>query len=328
MLDTLIRLLEEGEFRRCLHLAEQLMVQGGWSPSEMALVHLVVCRCRMGLDDLPGAVAAGLLAVGAARAEGEYDLLGRALLYLGTAYVGMQKYDHALTQFYTYLQYRDRYREAGRLEGAIWKHIGVTHQRRLEPEKALAALAKARDWFHQRSIDHGSFTCTHDMLNIYYQMHEVDPSSSLEAVPGLLAFQRGIAKRHPTRPYYHGTYRLNLAAYHLRLGQYSRASTAARRAAAVFRGDRVHAFHCEMILHRCALATSDVRSALGHALNALEHAVAVRAPELERLANQSIADLVRQQGFEVVRRLDAEYLAMGIDLGQYLSVAGVRRDAR
>lgn len=328
MLDTLIRLLEEGEFGRCLHLAEQLMVQGGWTPSEMALVHLVVCRCRMGLDDLPGAVSAGLLAVGTARAEEEYDLLGRALLYLGTAYVGMGKYDNALTQFYTYLQFRDRYREAGRLEGAIWKHIGVTHQRRLEPEKALVALTKARDWFHQRSIDHGSFTCTHDMLNIYYQMHQVNPASSLQAVPGLLAFQKGIAKRHPTRPFYHGTYRLNLAAYHLCLGQYSRAGAAARRAASVFRGDRVHAFHCEMILYQCALATYDIRAALGHALTALEHAVAARQPELERLANQSIADLVRRQGPDAVRRLDAEYLAMGIDIGQYLSVATVHRDAQ
>ncbi|MFZ5816879.1 MAG: hypothetical protein ACOY93_16555 [Bacillota bacterium] len=326
MLDVLIRLLEEGEFKKCLRLAEQLMLKGGWSLSEMATINLAICRCRLGIQDPYGAIAAGMLAVKLARDSGEYDLLGRALLNLGTAYVGIRQYDQALQQFYSYLDFLPQFNEARRLEGAIWKHIGVTYQRKLESEKALEALTRAREWFSDRGIDYSTFTCTHDLINTYLQMHETDPMTSLDPVRELLAQQREIARRNPRETYFEGTYLLDLAAFYLHEGRIARAMVAANKGMEVHRGDRIHTFHCQLLLHRCAMEKGDARRALGHALAARVQAVDGRFYELEFLASQAMADVIKQQGPDVVRQLDEEYLAMGVDLGQYLSPWVLRRE--
>lgn len=49
--------------------------------------------------------------------------------------------------------------------------------------------------------------------------------------------------------------------------------------------------------------------------------------ELEFLASQAMADVIKEQGPEVVRQLDQEYLAMGVDLSQYLSPWVLRRES-
>jgi tetratricopeptide (TPR) repeat protein len=328
MVETLIRLMEEGEFERCLHLAEQLWVQGDRSLSDKAKINLVICRCRLGSRDPLGAIEPGILAVEFARDGGEYDLLGRALLNLGTAYVGVHQYDNALAQFEAYLSFRPQYKFAGRLEGAIWKHIGVTYQRMLESQKALEALERARGWFAQRSIDHSAFTCTHDMINTYFQMHETDPLTSLEPVRPLLTHQKVIARRNAEQPYYLGTYLLDLAAFSLHEGKIAQVEALARQASLVYRGDRIHLIHCEMLLHRAALEAGNARGAVGHALAAWIQAAEGRLTDLEFLACQAMADVLNQQRTETVRRLDQEYLAMGVDLGLCLSPGSLRRDAQ
>lgn len=328
MLDVLIRLMEEGDFKKCLRLAEQLMLKGGWSLAEMATINLAICRCRLGIQDPYGAIAAGMLAVKLAKDTGEFDLLGRALLNLGTAYVGIRQYDQALQQFYSYLEFRPEYKEASRLEGAIWRHIGVTHQRKLESRKAVEALTRARDWFAERSIDYSSFMCNHDLINTYLQMIETDQLTSLEPVKEMLLQQKAIASRHPKETYYRGTYLLDLAACYLVEGRVARAMVAANQGMEVHRGDRVHTFHCQMVLHRAAVEKADPRRALSHALAARVQAVEGRFYELEFLASQAMADVIKQQGPEMVRQLDEEYLAMGVDLGQYLSPWVLRRETQ
>ncbi|MFZ5823572.1 MAG: hypothetical protein ACOY94_04455 [Bacillota bacterium] len=328
MLDVLIRLMEEGDFKKCLRLAEQLMLKGGWSLSEMATINLAICRCRLGINDPYGAIAAGMLAVKLAKDTGEYDLLGRSLLNLGTAYVGIRQYDQALQQFYSYLEFRPEYKEARRLEGAIWRHIGVTHQRKLESQKAVEALTRARDWFSDQGIDYSTFTCNHDLINTYLQMHETDTVSTLEPVKDLLLHQKLIANRNRRDTYYQGTYLLDVAATYLAEGRIGRAMVAANKGLEVHRGDRIHAFHCQMVLYKCSIERGDPRRALGHALAARVQAVEGRFYELEFLSSQAMADVIKQQGPEMVRQLDEEYLAMGVDLGQYLSPWVLRRETQ
>lgn len=326
MLDVLIRLMEEGDFTKCLRLAEQLMLKGGWSLSQMATINLVICRCRLGIQDPYGAIAAGMLAVKLAKDTGEHDLLGRALLNLGTAYVGIRQYDQALQQFYSYLEFRSEYKEARRLEGAIWKHIGVTLQRKLESQKAIEALTRARDWFSDRGVDYSIFTCNHDLINTYLQMQETDSGNTLEPVMELLFQQRAIARRNQRETYYQGTYLLDLAASYLAQGRVARAMVAANQAMEVHPGERIHTFHCQLILHKCAVEKGNPRRALGHALAARVQAVEGRFYELEFLASQAMADVIKQQGPEMVREIDEEYLAKGVDLGQYLSPWVLRRE--
>lgn len=328
MLDMVIRLMEEGEFKKCLRLAEQLMLKGGWSLSEMAMINLAICRCRLGIQDPYGAIAAGMLAVKLARDTGDHDLLGRALLNLGTAYVGIRQYDQALQQFYSYLDFLPQYKEAHRLEGAIWRHIGVTHQRRLESAKAIEALTRARNWFASRQIDYSAFACGHDLINTYLQLNETDPLAPLDTVKELLAQQKIIAQRNPSEAYYKGTYLLDLAALYYHEGRLARAMVAANKAMAVYKGDRVHAFHCHLILHRCAVDKVDARRALGHALAARVQAVEGRHYELEFLASQAMADVIKEQRPETIRQIDEEYLAQGVDLAQYLSPWILRREVQ
>jgi len=302
MVDALARLMEEGRFTRCIDTADQMLRQGGWSPAQMAAIHLISCRCRLQLQDVQGAVEAGQAAVRLAQQEGQYDLLGRALLNLGTAHAALQQYDQALRCFFDYFTHMPHYQEARRLEGAVWKHLGVTYQRRLEPEKAAYALEEAQRWFAVRQIDHGAFTSRHDLINVYLYMSAAD-RSKLVAVRRLLFRQQEIARRYPTEPYYTGTYLLDVSAWLLRSGRPVLAAVAASEALAVWPDDPVHAFHCHLVLHHCALARESPRLALGHVLAACSAAVAAADPQLERLATEILGDLVEREGVAILREL-------------------------
>lgn len=304
MVDALARLAEEGRFARCIDTADQMISQGGWTPAQLAAIHLISCRCRLQLQDAHGALRSGAAAAALARQEREYDLLGRALLYQGTAHAALAQYDQALRCFYDYFTHMTGYREARQLEGAVWKHLGVTYQRRLEPEKAAYALEEARRWFAARNIDYGAFTSTHDLINVYLYMAETD-RSKFHAIRSLLTEQRAIAQRHPAEPYYAGTYLLDLAAWLARSGRPRQAAVAAARSLEVYRGDRTHAFHCHLLLHRCQLARGDGRRALGHLLAAWSDAVAAGNPELEHLAAESLADVLEREASEIMRELGA-----------------------
>lgn len=327
MLDALVRTMEEGEFAHCLRLAEQVILKGGWSLSQLATINLVICRCRLGLQDPSGAVSAGAVAVELATESGEFDLAGRALLNLGTAYVGIHQYDLALEQFQTYLALLPQMKTSRRLEGAIWKHIGITYQRKLDAERALEALTRARDWFRQQGVDYAVFTCTHDLINTHLHLHEIDPHYGLEPVKGHLAELKLLIKRHPDEGYFKGTYLLDLAATYLCEGRVDRACVSASQAMAAHRGDPSHTAHCQLILHRCALEMGDVRGALGYALEARAQATAARLFDLEALASQAMVEVIKQQGPVAARQLDEEYLAIGVDLGKYLSPLILGREA-
>ena len=123
-------------------------------------------------------------------------------------------------------------------------------------------------------------------------------------------------------------YLLDMAATYLAEGRIGRAMVAANKGLEVHRGDRIHAFHCQMVLYKCSIERGDPRRALGHALAARVQAVEGRFYELEFLSSQDMADVIKQQGPEMVRQLDEEYLAMGVDLGQYLSPWVLRRETQ
>lgn len=318
MVDALARLMNEGRFRRCLAVADKMLEQGGWSPAELAAIYLVSCRCRLATQDAYGAVVSGSAAVNLARQAQDYDVLGRARFLLGTAYAGIGQYDKALTHLYAFFDDIERYHNSRRLEGAVWKHIGVAHQRRLQSEAAVNAFNQVRAWFSRSGIDYSAFTCNHDLINTYLQLSETDTESRVEDVRALLDEQRTIVKRHPHEGYFTGTYLLDLAAFFRQEGRVDRASVAAARALELYQGDRVHAFHCHLLLHRCDLELGNGRRALGHALAARVQALNGHLPDLERLASQAMAEVIDRVGPEILRQLNAEYQAMGVDLGEYL----------
>lgn len=325
MVDALTRLLEEGRYARCLFAAEQIMEQGGLSSVEQAGIHLIMSRCRLLLQDAPGAVVSGLSAVRLAEQEQEYDLLGRALLALGAAYAAMLQFEQALSCFQRYFTYRAYYRDASRLEGAAWKSLGITYQRMLQPEQAVHALEAARTWFAGQQMEHGVFTTTHDLINVYLYLAQED-RGRLRPARRLLVEQRAIAARHPTEPYYAGTYLLDLAAWLARGGYPGRAAAAAVRALTVYREDPAHACHCYLLLARCELQRGEGRSALSFVLAAMSEAVTAGRPELEQLAAEMLDEVVEQEGVEILRHLDAAYQASARFPEEMPSVPLLRRE--
>lgn len=319
MVDYLLRLMEEGQFEKALRQAEQQLIRGGMSLVELAKVNLVICRSRIGLNDPYGAVNSGSLAVKLARDLKEWDLLGRALLNLGTAHIGTRQYDQALHHFYSYFEHHPKYSSSRRYEGAIWKSIGVAHQRNLEPKRAIEALTKAQHWFTKQGADHSAFTCIHDLINTHLQMHDTNPSTPLEPVEDLLKAQKEVIRRHANDAFFKALHLQDRAAAYYHQGRLGRAMVCAMKAMEVRKGDHLLAFHCHMVLHQCTWALGDAKQALGYALAARVEAQRGRHFELEFLASQAMADVIRKQGKEVVRELDKEYQSMGIDLSRYLS---------
>ncbi|MDB4895810.1 MAG: hypothetical protein JWN15_2072 [Firmicutes bacterium] len=326
MVDYLLKLMEDGEFQTCMQLAEQQLHKGGLTLAELAKVNLAICRCRLGLHDTYGAIPSGLLAVKLARDTNEWDVLGRALLNLGTAFVGIRQYDHALHHFYSYFEHLHKYTTAHRFEGAIWKHIGITHQRKLETDQAIDALHRARKWFEKQAIDVSVFTCTHDIVNTVLQKHQADPETSLAPAEEMLKAEFALVRKYPDDTYYRATYLHDKAAHYLRADRIPRAMVCAMKAMEIRKGDHDLAFHCHMVLHRCCRLVGDAKQALGYALAARVQALQAHHYEFEFLASQAMAEVIREQGSRVVQELDAEYQAMGIDLSQYMPSSLLRRE--
>lgn len=321
-----MKLMEDGEFQTCMRLAEQQLTRGGLTLAELAKINLVICRSRLGLQDSYGAVPSGLLAVKLARDTAEWDVLGRALLNLGTAFVAIRQYDHALHHFYSYFEHLHQYQIAQRFEGAIWKHIGITHQRKLETDQAIDALQRARKWFEKQEIDLSTFTCMHDIINTLLQKHSADAATSLAPVEELLKAEFLLVRKYPDDTYYRATYLQDQAAHYLRAGRIPRAMVCAMKAMETRKGDHDLAFHCHMVLHRCCRLVGDAKQALGYALAARVQALQARHYEFEFLATQAMTEVIREQGAKVVHELEKEYQALGIDLSQYMPSSLLRRE--
>lgn len=319
MLEYVVRLMEDGKFDKSLNLAEQLLLQGGMDRAELARLNMVICRCRVGLNDPYQAVASGVLASKLARDIKDWDTLGRSLHTLGIAYLGTRQYDEALTQFYGYMEHLSRYNMSRRFEGAVWKSIGIAHQRKLEPPRAIEALERAQRWFSRQGSEHGAFGCMHELIHIHLHLNETDPEHSLAHAEALLKEQKALAHKYPDDTYFRATYLSDRAAYYLQAGRLDRAIVCAMKAMETRKEDHLLAFHCHMVLHHCTRELGDPKQALGYALAARVQAQQIRHYELEFLASRAMAEVIRQQGAQVVQELDAEYRAMGIDLGQYLS---------
>lgn len=325
MVGYLTQLMEDGEFDKCLRLAEQMLLRGGMTLAEMAQVNFVICRCRVGLKDSYGAINSGLLAVKLARDAQEWDIVGRALLNVGTAYLATRQYPLALQHLYAFLENLHLYTTAHRFEGAIWRTIGVAHQRNLESAQAIDALEKAIKWFKKHDADHSAFSCTHDLVHTYLYLNESKQKLPLDPVPRLLDQEKQFVHKYPEDPSYQGIYQYDRAAYYLRLKRYGRAMVCAMKALDAAKGDHQLSSQSHMILYECFRDLGDAKQAMGYALAARVEAIQGRHYDLEFLAATAMTELIRRTGTEAIRELDVEYQAMGVDISKYVPATILRR---
>jgi tetratricopeptide (TPR) repeat protein len=325
LLEYLAQLMEEGKFEECLRLSEQQLLRGGMTVAELATLNLIICRCRLGLNNSYGAINSGLLAAKLARDTREWDTYGRALLNVGTAYMGSRQYALALETLYNYFEFSHLYNVARRFEGAIWRTIGLAHQHKGEPKQAIDALTKAHQWFAKQGIDQSAFNALHDLVHTYLSLYD-SKGGSLEPVRQILAQQKAISRKYPAESYLRAYHLNDESAYYLRAKRWGRALVCAMKAIDIRKNDNPLHFYAYMNLCSGYKQIGEVKQALSYVLAARMAAIRGKHYDLEYVAAQTMAELIRVQKTELVREFDEEYQAMGIDLCQYLSPALLRRE--
>ncbi|HLO01528.1 MAG TPA: hypothetical protein VK191_00235 [Symbiobacteriaceae bacterium] len=324
MVEQLIQLMEAGDYEGCLRAAEQVLLRGGLGMVQMAHVNLVISRCKLASNDAFGAIPSGIQATKMARDAKEWDLFGRALLTLGAAYVGANNFTEALEQFYTFLKHLGDFDRSRRLEGAVWRQLGITYGRILETEKAVDSLERARRWFRRNENEHSHFICGSDLVSIYLGRREREPEASIEPVRTILAEQKLYAKRTPHELLYKIQYLYNQGEYYFYTGRIGRAMVAAMQSMDQAQHDHPHRFQCHMLLHRCTVKIGQGKEALGYAVAARLEAMKGRHYELELLAVQAITETIKREGAQVVEALEKDYREVGLELSEYLSPGIVR----
>jgi tetratricopeptide (TPR) repeat protein len=319
MVEQLIQLMEAGDYEGCLRAAEQVLLRGGLGIVEMAKVNLVIARCKLAANDAFGAIPSGIQATKMSRDAKEWDLFGRSLLTLGAAYVGANNFGEALEQFYTFIKHLADFNLSRRLEGAVWRQLGITYGRMLETEKAIDSLERARRWFARNENEHSQFICGSDLINVYLNRRQRDPEASLEPVRTILAEQKLFAKRMAHEPLYQTHYLYNHGEYYYYMGRTGRAMIMAMQSMELAPDDNAHRFQCHMLLHRCALRQGNGKHALGYAVAARLEAMRGRFYEMELLAVQAITETIRTEGSRVVEELEKDYHEVGLDLSDYLA---------
>lgn len=324
MVEKLIQLMEAGDFEGCLRAAEQQLLRGGLGMVQMAHVNLVIARCKLASNDAFGAIPSGIQATKMARDAKEWDLFGRALLTLGAAYVGANQFPEALDQFYTFLKHLGDFDKSRRLEGAVWRQLGIAYGRILETEKAIDSLERARRWFRRQENEHSYFICGSDLVSIYLGRREREPEASIESVRTILAEQKVYAKRFAPEPLYRIQYLYNQAEYYFYTGRIGRAMVAAMQSMDLAQSDHAHRFRCHMLLHRCTVRIGQGKESLGYAVAARLEAMKGRHYELELLAVQAITETIKREGAQVVEALEQDYREVGLELSDYLAPGIVR----
>jgi tetratricopeptide (TPR) repeat protein len=319
MLEQLIQLMEAGDYQGCLRAAEQVLLRGGLGLAELAKVNLIIARCKLASNDAFGAIPSGIQATKMARDAKEWDLFGRALLTLGAAYVGANNFTEALDQFYTFLKHLGDFDRSRRLEGAVWRQLGITYGRMLETDKAIDSLERARRWFRRHDNDHSYFVCGSDLISVYLGLRERHPEVSIEPVRTILAEQKLFAKRLAHDPFYKIQYLYNQGEYYFYTGRIGRAMVAAMQSMDQAQNDHSHRFRCHLLLHRCSNQAGQGKQALGYAVAARLEAMKGRHYELELLAVQAITETIKREGNQVVEELEKDYREVGLELSEYLS---------
>lgn len=318
----LARLLESGEYRRCLDEASALLAQGGQSAEGLARIQAAICRSRLALNDYFAAVAAGREAVELAAEAGVPDLLGTALIDVATAHSHIRQYGEALAAF---TQYRDglpTYTAARCLEGTALQRLAGTLASAGRPEEALARLHEARTWFERYGDAASAIACTRVAMRLH-----LDQGELAEALPYLQAGAR-YAVAHGDDREFRINHLLDRALLYLATGQCAASAEAAFAALEAAEGDLLAESRAQLMLAESALAQNKPCEAFSFALGARISAIDGRAYDIELEASDILFRLMRERGERLLREVEADFYRQGVDINHYLSPRVVARMTR
>ncbi|MDB4895809.1 MAG: hypothetical protein JWN15_2071 [Firmicutes bacterium] len=318
----LARLLESGEYRRCLDEASALLQQGGQSAEAVTRIQAAICRSSLELSDYFAAVDAGRAAVAMAAEAGSPDLLGPALLDLATAHSQIRQYSEAVAVFEQFLEGLATYTAARCLEGTALQRLAETLASAGDPAEALARLCEARIWFERYGDAASAMECARAAMHVHLEQGEL-----AEALPYLQAGARYAAARHGDREF-RTNHLLDRALLYLATGQPEAAGAAAFAALEAAEGNLMAQSRAQLMLAHSALAQNKPHEAFSFALAARISAIDGRAYDIEFDASDILFRLLRERGERLLREVEADFYQQGVDIHHYLSRRVVARMTR
>ena len=317
----LVRMLDNQEYQACMKAAESMLLLGQLSPQEQTMAYHALCRSRIGFQDYFGAAEAGNAAVEGARQTGDYDMLGRALLDLGVAQVHIRQYEPAIQTFSTYLLCRAHFDAALQHEGKVFFNLAVTFRRIGRYDDALQYALAARRWFDQAGDALAADESRRSAVATLLLAGRLDEADRLLREGD--AYQQSIDE--PQALLEHTLQRSEL---HLLRGEHTCSIELAFSALEGAGDDLALQSRSHLLLCQNALAMQRWKDALGFALAARVAAIDGRFYDLEFEASELMFGLLQNQGFDLLRELDQEYFAIGLDICHYISESVYRRQTR
>jgi tetratricopeptide (TPR) repeat protein len=313
------RLLEQGEYRRCLEAATHLLAYGGQDQAGLARIQAAICRSRLALTDFTGALSAGEMALELATRSTDPDLLGFATLDLAAAQTATRQYEAALSTIARYFADYEHYIAARCLKGAVLRQVGDTLLKVGRSEEALDRYRQAHEWFERFGDEESAQACTRAMVLLH-----LDRGETRQAVPLLLAGDR-YALDHPADDRFRCDHLLDRSLLHLVSRQHETSIAEAFEALLLVQGRLDQQARAQLILCQNGLAQNRLTEALSFALAARISAIDGRMYELEFEASELLFRLLRERGLRLLADVDQEYMEQGINIYHYLSEPVLKR---
>lgn len=319
LVSKLARLMDSGDYKRCLEEAALLLAEGGHDAEATARIHAAICRSRLELADYFGAVEAGQKAIALADSAELADLRGFLLPDHAMALCEVRRYDDALAAFDRFLSELPAYTGARCREGSTLQRLAATLYRSGSPEEALKRYWQAHAWFQRYGDSASGVACTRAILRIH-----LDQGQPEATIPLLLEGDR-YAQAHPLDREFLTAHLLDRAQFHLSVGRYDESMREAFQALEAAEDRLVHQSRAHLILAQNALAMDRPQDALSFALAGRVAAIDGKVYDLEFEASEILFRLMQQKGARLVQRLEADYYEQRVDIYRYLSERVVRR---
>lgn len=318
MLDYLWELMVQGQYARCLSLAQGELLGSADSLASLARLNYIIFFCRMQLGDPAAAVGSGMLALTLARKVGDTELEASALVNLGWAYTRGRRYEEALSYFYGYLALFQATGVASHQITSAWRGIGVTLSQQHRAEEAAQAFERLVPLMAETGCRIKLANAKLLLLSARLEAARSDRDRCLAGVLDLLRAVWVILKNEPQLTAEWASYQIHLGQYYLLAKRHKRAMVVASRALAAYPDDKLTQYGCHMILYHAYRSMGRFTDALGHAVAARMAATDAKRYDLEFEAAERVVEVLKERGPGVVHELDRQYQDMGIDLGQFI----------
>lgn len=322
LVSDLARLMESGDYKRCLEEATLLLATGGHDAESRVRIQAAICKCRLELTDFFAAVEAGRLAVEMASEAQLADVVGFSLIDLGRARAEIRQYDAALEAFERFFQELPIFTAARCMEGIALRHMAGTLHKSGRHNEALERYLEARRWFLRFGDVKTAAECSRSAVHLH-----LEQGAPEYAIPLLKEGDR-YAEAHPQDREFLTDHLLDRAIFLMVVGQHQESIQEAFRALYAADDRLDHQCRAHLILSQNALALNQPKDALSFALAARVAAIDGRCYDLEFEASDILFRLLRGRGARLLEELECDYYEQRVDLYHYLSERVVRRMVR